>query len=187
MSRVVIVHGFNSWPSSHWFPWIKKELEAEGHSVLIPDLPKPLLPDYSLWMRKLTDTVGAIDENTVFVGHSLGAITALLYIQSRPESERCTGFVGVAPLAKQRYDLLVGTFFEVPLRFEELKRRIPKMLVLSDPKDHLVPFDDAKYLVEKMQCDLIACANRGHFDGRLNRVTEAKEILQAIHEIEKQK
>lgn len=180
MSRVVIVHGFNSWPDSHWFPWLKKELETRSHTVLVPRLPRPLLPNRDEWLAALTAAVGPLGEDTVIVTHSLGTVTALLYLESRPPAEHVRGVVAVAPFVRRRYDILVGDFFERPPDLEALHPRIPHMVVLSDPKDHLVPFADAEYLAHAMHCELEVHGNRGHFDSRLNGVTEVPEVLTAV-------
>lgn len=184
MKRVVIVHGYNSKPSGLWFPWLKKELEVKGYSVIVPELPKPLLPNHAEWLATLERTVGAVDNNTIIIAHSLGTITALHYLESRPETERCHGFIAVAPFVRKRYGILVGDFFDNPPHFEKLRKRIPHIMVFSDPKDHLVPFADAEYLVEQMQCEFEVCGKRGHFDSRLNGITEVPEILGAVLEID---
>jgi len=184
VKRVVIVHGYNSTPKGLWFPWLKKELEARGYAVLVPELPKPLLPDPAVWQATLEHEVGSIDD-TIIVAHSLGTITALHYLESRPENERCKAFIAVAPFVRKRYGILVGDFFEHAPNFEAVKKHVPRMQVFSDPKDHLVPFADAEYLVQQMHCEFVVCGNRGHFDDRLNGIKEVPEILNAILDVEK--
>jgi predicted alpha/beta hydrolase family esterase len=39
--EVVIVHGSGGSDSSNWFPWLTTELQKRGHSVIVPEFPRP--------------------------------------------------------------------------------------------------------------------------------------------------
>lgn len=70
--RVFIVHGWDDNPKKHWFPWLKKELEKRNFEVYVPQLPDSENPRIYNWVPKLAETVNTSDEQTYFVGHSLG-------------------------------------------------------------------------------------------------------------------
>ncbi|MBI4415263.1 MAG: serine hydrolase family protein, partial [Candidatus Kerfeldbacteria bacterium] len=42
--HVIIVHGWGGNPGADWYPWLKKELEHAGFSVLVPAMPAPEKP-----------------------------------------------------------------------------------------------------------------------------------------------
>jgi predicted alpha/beta hydrolase family esterase len=73
--RVIIVGGFGSYPEKNWFPWLKRELEALGIAVEVPQMPDSLHPRYEVWLPFLQQVVGNVDENTFLIGHSLGGCT----------------------------------------------------------------------------------------------------------------
>ena len=79
--RVLIFHGWGASSRDNWFPWLKKELESEGHDVLVPDMPNSRTPNLSEWMAKV-DEIG-IDEETVCIGHSLGTILLLRVMEKK--------------------------------------------------------------------------------------------------------
>src|SRR3989344_7492033 len=101
MKRVFIVHGWEGHPEEGWFPWLKKELEAEGFEVLVPQLPDPDNPRIQNWVPKLAETVGVADENTYFVGHSMGCQTIARSLESLPEGVKVGGAVFVGGFFKR--------------------------------------------------------------------------------------
>lgn len=79
--RVFIIHGWDGSPQNCWFPWLKNELEKKGFSVGVPPMPHPEIPTISDWVNCIAVAVGQPDENTFFVGHSIGC-QAILRLSS---------------------------------------------------------------------------------------------------------
>src|SRR3989338_169649 len=96
MKRVFIVHGWGGHPEEGWFPWLKKELEAKGFKVFVPQLPDAENPRIQKWVPKLAETVGVPDEETYFVGHSMGCQTIARYLESLPAEIKIGGAIFVA-------------------------------------------------------------------------------------------
>ena len=78
--RVFIVHGWDGYPEEGWFPWLKKELEAKDFEVYVPQLPDAENPRIYKWVPKLAEIVGVPDEQTYFIGHSMGCQTIARYL-----------------------------------------------------------------------------------------------------------
>ena len=106
--RLVIVHGWEGSPEEGWFPWLKAEMEKRGWEVSVPALPNSAEPEQARWLPYLQMIVGKVDKNTFMVGHSLGCITILRFLERLPKEE----FIGGA--------ILVAGF-DNPLRYKELK------------------------------------------------------------------
>lgn len=70
--RVFIIHGWDGHPDEQWFPWLKKELEQRGFEVYVPQMPKTEEPRIDIWVPYLRGLVGRPDQDTYFVGHSIG-------------------------------------------------------------------------------------------------------------------
>jgi|GEM_PF-5523511 len=96
MKRAVIVHGYKGKPETNWKPWLKAELEANGYAVTVPAMPEAEQPIARAWHDKLTETVGQPDADVYLIGHSLGCITILRYLESLPENQKVGGVVLVA-------------------------------------------------------------------------------------------
>jgi len=78
-----------------WYVWLEKELENRGFKAHTLFMPNPDEPEIEPWIACLEKTVGTLNENTYFVGHSVGCQTILRYI-SRNSSARVGGVVCVA-------------------------------------------------------------------------------------------
>mgnify|MGYP001569945392 CR=1 FL=1 len=70
--RVFLIHGWEGNPENAWFPWLKKELKARNFEVIVPEMPDTEKPEIKSWIKKLKETVGRADEETYFIGHSIG-------------------------------------------------------------------------------------------------------------------
>ena len=91
--RAIIAHGWDGYPEEGWFPWLKSELEARGFEVLVPQLPEANSPSIYNWVPALAEAVGTPDENTYFVGHSMGCQTIARYLETLPEGAKVGGAV----------------------------------------------------------------------------------------------
>lgn len=72
----VILHGFEGSPDEVFIPWLKAELEQQGHTVDTPVLPKTSTPSEDEQVSYVLENC-KIDENTILIGHSLGSVVAL--------------------------------------------------------------------------------------------------------------
>lgn len=91
----------DGYPNENWFPWLKKELEKSNFEVFVPQLPESGNPRIQNWVPKLAESVGVPDEQTYFVGHSLGCQTITRYLESLPKNIKVGGAVFVAGFFKR--------------------------------------------------------------------------------------
>jgi hypothetical protein len=70
--KVVIIHGTFGNPQENRFPWLKGQLEQQGHEVWIPNLPTPDNQTPEHRCDELQKQVPFIfGKDTILVGHSL--------------------------------------------------------------------------------------------------------------------
>lgn len=127
--RIFIVHGWEATPESDWFPWLRRELEKRGFTVLVPAMPDPIHPKKEAWVPQLEKTAGIPDRNCYFVGHSLGCITILRYLETLQKSQVAGGAVLVGgfgtDLEYADYKGEVSSFFSTPLDWGKIKKHCP--------------------------------------------------------------
>ena len=78
--KYVILHGFEARPDRPRFQFWKKELEKQGHEVIIPALPNPDNPSEGEQVST-APAATEYDGNTVLFGHSLGAVVAMKVLE----------------------------------------------------------------------------------------------------------
>ncbi|MFH1402612.1 MAG: alpha/beta hydrolase [Patescibacteria group bacterium] len=80
--RVYIIHRWDGAPQNCWIPWLKRELEARDFFVVVPKMPEAEKPDIQAWISHLNNVAGEVDENTFFVGHSIGCQAILRFVEN---------------------------------------------------------------------------------------------------------
>ncbi len=90
MKTAIILHGTLGSPGGNWFQWLKNELEEKGLNVWLPQLPQAEQPSLRKWQRFVKEECPfAINEQTVIVGHSSGAILALVLAENNNGEDWC--------------------------------------------------------------------------------------------------
>ena len=178
--RVIIVHGWEGSPNSNWFPWLKSQIERDGGSCVVPDLPTPDLPVMEDWLEKLGEVIGQPDNKTFLVGHSLGCITILRYLE-RLQKGRIGGAVLVAGFAEPLGYPELENFFTAPVDFANVRQACSHFLVLQSDDDRYVPIRYGEQLRDELDARYILVNNAGHFN-QSNGITM---LPQALHYIEK--
>ena len=91
MKRVFIIHGWGGHPEEGWFPWAKRELEKRSFEVHVPSLPDAYgkeQPQIQPRINVIQEVVGIPDENTYFIGHSIGCQSIDRYLETlSPETK----------------------------------------------------------------------------------------------------
>ncbi len=62
----------------------------------VPQLPGTDSPHIGSWIPALAEAVGLVDQDTYFVGHSMGCQAVVRYLETLPEDTEIGGVVFVA-------------------------------------------------------------------------------------------
>lgn len=163
-NRVIIVHGWGGTPETNWFPALKIELEKTGVGVLVPAMPNTEKPLMTEWLDELKRVVGQTDKQTYFVGHSLGCITILRYLELLNNAEKVGGAVLVAGFSESVGIPEIESFFTTPLDYEKVKARTDKIIAINSENDPYVPMKFAEILRDKLAVELNILDDAGHIN-----------------------
>lgn len=166
MKRVVIVHGWHGAPEQNWFPWLSQELENIGVKVDAPQMPNPDFPVCDEWVETLKSLIINPDSGLFLVGHSLGVIAILRYLESLEAVGQVGGVVSVAGFPESVGIKEHESFFTSPLDYDKVKRRCQKFVVFQSDNDYYVPMREAEILRDQLGAQLIVVKNAGHFCSR---------------------
>lgn len=188
--RVFIVHGWDDYPEEGWFPWLKKELEERDFNVFVPQLPKSDEPRINNWVPKLKEVVGTPDEQTYFVGHSMGCQTIARYIEKLPEGVKIGGAIFVAGFFKRLTNLedddvvrsVADEWLKTPIKLKIVKSHIPKSVAIFSDNDPYVPMDNREDFAKILESKIVVERKRGHFSGSMG-TTKLLVALESILEI----
>jgi len=190
--RVFIVHGWDGYPEEGWFPWLKNELEAKDFEVYVPQLPEAKTPRIYNWVPALSKAVETPDEQTYFVGHSMGCQTIARYLESLPEGVKVGGAVFVAGFFKRLTNLeddpevreIAKHWLETPVDLEKVKARLNKSVAIFSDNDPYVSLDNQDDFKEKLGSKIVIEQQKGHFSGS-DGLKELPVALEAVLEISK--
>jgi predicted alpha/beta hydrolase family esterase len=188
MKRVFVAHGWDGTPEEGWFPWLKRELEAKGFSVIVPQLPETGSPRIYNWVPALTEAVGVADGNTYFVGHSMGCQAIARYLESLPEGVTVGGAVFVAGFFKRLTGLeddpdVQATdkhWLESPIDFVKIRSHLSRSVAIFSDDDPWVPLDNQDDFRDKLGSEIVVEHAKGHFSGNRDKTTELPLVLESV-------
>jgi leucyl-tRNA synthetase len=161
----VLLHGFGGSAQGNFFPWIKKELESEGHTVEVLDLPNTDHPqeaeqvDYVLEHSKL-------DQNTILFGHSLGSVVAMKVLEKldHPIAGLVVSGTFIEPKFKDHSREFESTF-TWEFNGEKIRENIGFARVIHDLSDSAIFEESSRDVAALLGADLqLVTAKSEHFD-----------------------
>ncbi|MFZ2167812.1 MAG: alpha/beta fold hydrolase [Minisyncoccia bacterium] len=162
----IILHGWTGRADKNFIPWLKEILESKGYEVQAPQLPDTNSPTEKDQVAYVLENC-RMDENTVLIGHSLGAIVAMkaLIKHGKPIRELILVAAAKDPEHSDE-DKNFHTTFSWKFDFEALRKLASKRLILSDLKE-----ESRIVYLEKMAANLDArlvtgTSKREHYTGK---------------------
>ncbi|OGG01316.1 hypothetical protein A2Z33_05375 [Candidatus Gottesmanbacteria bacterium RBG_16_52_11] len=182
----VIIHGAFGSPGENWFPQLRRELEALGQKVLVPQFPvdswedlKRAGPEYTIsnqtlpnWLSVFEQVKEAIPKNEklCFVGHSLGPLFILHAVDRF--SLKLDSAIFVSPfldkLDSWEINLANASFYKTDFDFEHLKKLIPVSYVLYSDNDPYVAKQHSLLFAKALDSSPILVRRAGHMNSAVN-------------------
>jgi hypothetical protein len=183
MKNAIILHGTGNDPQKNWFQWLKKELEQIGYTVWTPLLPKNDTPDIKRYNEFIfSQDEFSINEETILIGHSSGAVAILGILQNLPKNVTINSayLVGVFKEAAGKKEF-EGLFSE-PFDFEKITSHVHKMVYIHSDNDPYCPLEHAEYLSNRTGGELVIIPGQQHFSISTagEKYNEFPELLELI-------
>jgi uncharacterized protein len=183
MKRVVIVHCWDGSPNYCWYPYAKRELLKRGFKVEAPVFPDTEEPKLEKWLPKLKEVVGEPDDSLFLIGHSVGCITILRYLESFSENQKIGGAVFVAGFTDDLGFEELKNFFTTPIDFEKIKKGSKSFVAIHSDDDPFVPMEHADIFKEKLGAKVIVKNKAGHFSGPVDDERGCLELPEVVESI----
>ena len=186
MKKAIIIHCWGGTPDYCWYPDTQRTLEKAGFTVTIPVMPRTDHPLYAEWLAAAQAAIGVPDEDTYLIGHSLGCITILHYLQSMTADKKIGGAVFVAGFAQplgSNYSE-ISSFFDMQIQPAKVTQHLkyPLVAIHSDNDPH-VPLEHGAVFERDFGAQLIIRPGMKHFSGARNNpesCTQVPDVAEAI-------
>ena len=163
----LLLHGYTGRADKNFIPNLKRELEARGYEVQAPQMPNTDNPREDEQVPYVLQNC-KMDERTIIVGHSLGAVIAMKVVEKLNHS--VAGLVLVAPAVEPEFrtgdERPFWSTFEWRYDYDRIRKSCGFRLLLSDTREKSKRGSYIEYLSQKVSA-LVAesSANREHFTG----------------------
>ena len=166
MKKAFIIHGAYGSPEENWIPWLENELVLKGYEVVSPQFPTPVNQNYGAWMEVITPHLNEMDEETVLIGHSIGA-TFLLCILEKIDNPvgkaiLASGFLGL--LANKQFDEINETISNRVYNWQKITANAKEFTIIHSDNDPYVPLAKASELGEKLNTGPVVIGGGGHLN-----------------------
>jgi len=171
MKRVFLVHGRGGNGRGGYFDWLKEELPKQGIEVISFEMPETNSPKIEKWVEFLEKNVKDLDEETYFVGPSMGGQAIMRFLEKLSPKIKIGGVVFVASwfnLTKKAYEedgdeQIAKPWLEIPIDVEKVKKHTKNFLALFSEDDPFVPISDADLFKNRLNAKIILKKNEGHY------------------------
>ena len=122
---IFIIHGAYGNPEENWFPWLKKELENLNIKVFVPSFPTPENQTLENWLKVFEDYKEYVDENTIFIAHSLGVPFVLRLLETlelKNPVKACFFVAGFSSFLGKHFDELNRSFIEKSFDWKKIRK-----------------------------------------------------------------
>ena len=185
LKRIFIIHGWSGRPDCGWLSWMNKELSKKGFKVWAKRMPDADFPKIQKWVSRLKKIAKNPDENTYFIGHSIGCQAIIRYLETLPANKKIGGAVFVAGwfnlenLETDEEKTVSEPWIKTPIKFSKVKSKINKAVALFSDNDPWVPVSDSKIFKKKLGAKIIVEHNKGHYIENITKKSPAalKELL----------
>jgi predicted alpha/beta hydrolase family esterase len=160
----IILHGTLGSPGGNWFAWLRTQLEEQGVQVWLPQLPhaeQPSLREWADFVQK--NCPFPIDDDTLIVGHSSGAILALILAQQNEGSIGAVVAVSVFHDNSLQWDPN-SRLFDVNFEWSLIVRNARRLLFVHSDDDPYVPLGQAEAVARSCGQELVIIPGEGHFN-----------------------
>lgn len=188
VKKVYLIHGWGGSPKEPLHKWIGNKCKEKGLEFTSPEMPNPEEPKIEAWIGKIKEIAKEVDEEVIFIGHSVGCQAVLRYIETL--NEKIMGkIILIAPWMKldektieeegEEVKEIARPWMETPINFDNIKKSVGDIICFFSDNDPYVPISGELFFKDKLEAKTILLKNRGHFDSS-SGVKNLPEILEFL-------
>ena len=184
--KVYLIHGWGGSSEEGWFDWLKEEFSKCSIKVYAFDMPNTDNPKIEKWVKYLEENIKDVDEQTYFIGHSIGCQTIMRYLEKLHKHKKIAGCVFVAPW----FDLILSAhdseelkiahpWINTKIDFGRILDHCNNFLAIFSKNDPYVHLDEIEKFKKNLGAKIIIKEKQGHFTEE-DKIKKIPEILEFI-------
>lgn len=190
MNNIFLVHCWEGTINDGWYPWLKERLEQNLNNIVhMENMPNTNNPKINEWISKLDEQVKEIDENTYFIGHSIGCQTILRYLEKK-NIKKIGGILLIAPwlellpaaLEDDDSKEIAKPWLNININFNKIKEITNNIICVFSDNDYWVSLEQKNSFEKLLDSKTIVLHGKGHIS-EADGVFESSDILDAINTI----
>jgi len=181
IERYIIIHGTKGSPDGNWFPWLRTILSERGAEVVVPRMPTPEGQTLDVWLSSFAEQVRKVDESSCIIGHSIGAVFLLRYLERSRYPIGASIFVAglISSIGIPEYDHLNSTFVAGEYDWEIIKRNAGRIVCMMGDNDPYVPLSQPKHMAQSLGVEPLIIVGGGHLNSESGH-HEFPELLKML-------
>lgn len=188
MKKAYIIHGWDGSPKESMNKWLKTKLEEWGFQVFVPNMPNPEKPEIDPWVKHIQN-IASPDQDSIFIGHSIGCQAILRYFETLEREVMVTGVLLIAPWMELDKNTLeeegeesrkiARPWMETPIDFKKVKQHTKNFTAIFSDNDPFVPLTQKDLFIKELGASIVIEHNKGHFTDS-DGIRELPTALKAI-------
>ena len=183
MKKIYLVHCWDGTSSDGWYPWLAERISDKNVDLIRFDMPNTACPKIDEWVGTLNSKVDFLNDETYFIGHSIGCQTILRYLETK-KITKIGGILFVAPWLdllpeaiedEESYNT-AQPWINTPIDFLFIIQFTSNINCIFSNDDYFVSIEQEKEFRNKLNAKTIIVNNKGHISQDDN-VYELQEIL----------
>ena len=183
MKKIYLVHCWDGTSSDGWYLWLEEKINDQNIKLFKFDMPNTANPKIEEWVDYLNSKVDLLNEETYFIGHSIGCQTILRYLETK-EITKIGGILFVAPWLDLLPEAIededsyntAQPWINTPIDFEKVKQFTNNISCIFSDNDYFVSIEQEKEFRNKLNSKTVIVNNKGHIS-QDDDVYELQEIL----------
>lgn len=189
MNKIYIVHCWDGTKDDEWYPWLDKKIRNNNNEVIRFNMPDTANLNIESWVSELEKQVKRLDENTYFVGHSIGCQTIMRYLE-KTDVKKIGGILFVAPwldllpeaVSDEESYNIAQHWINTPIDFEKIRSVTNKITCIFSDNDYFVSLGQEKRFKELLHAKTLIVKDKGHISAD-DGIKELDEIYNELCEI----
>lgn len=182
MKKIYMVHCWEGTKDDGWYPWLDEKISDANNKIIRFNMPNTENPKIEEWVSELDKQVDILDENTYFIGHSIGCQTILRYLETK-NVNKIGGILFVAPWLDLLPEAIededsyntASPWIHTEINFDKIRKISNNITCIFSDDDYFVSLEQKDEFEKLLNAKTIVVSGKGHISSE-DGVNELSDI-----------